>query len=242
MLFPKLWQIPTPDYTEQALKRLQQTLDERLQHIAAQKGEKIMMHSLAVEDMIIMDSIDRLKINIKITAIDTLMLNDETLSLLPILKKRFQTPLHIIKPDAKATQEFEQKHGKYPMYDSIELRKACCFIRKVEPLNRALKGASAWITGQRRSQSITRAELQFAEQDEARHMAKYNPIFDFSEEDVWAYAHAFELPLNPLYHKGYPSIGCAPCSKAIRQDEDLRAGRWWWESADKKECGLHVHA
>ena len=125
------------------------------------------------------------------------------------------------------------------MYESIELRKQCCYIRKVEPLNRALAAAPAWLTGQRRSQSVTRGDLPFEETDHARGIAKFNPIFDWQDDDVWAYAQTADLPLNALYNQGYPSIGCEPCTRPVKWDEDIRAGRWWWESKDSKECGLH---
>ena len=118
-------------------------------------------------------------------------------------------------------------------------RSRCCHIRKIEPLNRALKNAPAWLTGQRRSQSDTRSELNFEELDHSRNIAKFNPIFDWEENDVWAYAEAYGVPLNELYHQGYPSIGCEPCTRPVKEGENIRAGRWWWESKDSKECGLH---
>ena len=119
------------------------------------------------------------------------------------------------------------------------MRRRCCEIRKIEPLNRALADADAWLTGQRREQSVTRSGLDFAEQDSERGIAKYNPIFDWTEAEVWAYVQSRGLPFNGLYRQGYPSIGCAPCTMPVKEGDDIRAGRWWWESRDSKECGLH---
>ena len=134
---------------------------------------------------------------------------------------------------------YEEEKGKFAFYESVELRRECCHIRKIEPLNRAIQGADAWLTGQRREQSATRTVLPFAEQDQSRGIDKYNPIFDWSETDVWAYILANNVPYNDLYHQGFPSIGCEPCTRQVKQGEDIRAGRWWWESKDSKECGLH---
>jgi phosphoadenosine phosphosulfate reductase len=125
-------------------------------------------------------------------------------------------------------------------YDSVEMRKECCRIRKVEPLRRALAGKQAWLTGQRRSQSSTRAALDIQEFDEAHGLAKFNPLADWSEDDVWHYIRSNNVPYNLLHDKGYPSIGCEPCTRAIQPGEDVRAGRWWWENPESKECGLHV--
>jgi phosphoadenosine phosphosulfate reductase len=122
----------------------------------------------------------------------------------------------------------------------VDLRKACCQIRKVEPLKRALAGRGAWITGQRRAQSTTRGELPLEEHDQTFGLYKFNPLAEWSEEEVWSAIRALGIPYNPLHDQGYPSIGCEPCTRAIRPGEDLRAGRWWWESSDSKECGLHA--
>ncbi|MDU5801510.1 MAG: phosphoadenylyl-sulfate reductase, partial [Haemophilus parainfluenzae] len=142
-------------------------------------------------------------------------------------------------PIADEVIRYEEEKGKFAFYESVELRRECCHIRKIEPLNRAIQGADAWLTGQRREQSATRTALPFAEQDQSRGIDKYNPIFDWSETDVWAYILANNVPYNELYHQGFPSIGCEPCTRQVKQGEDIRAGRWWWESKDSKECGLH---
>lgn len=236
-----LWSIPQPVYAADRLAQLRATLDERLRQIATEPGRIVQMASLAVEDMVISEVIARLNLAIDIVAIDTGRLHGETLALADVFLKRFGRPLHWVQPDATAVADFSARHGLYPMYESLELRHACCHLRKVEPLNRVLAGASVWLTGQRRSQALTRHELTFVEADRERAMKKFNPIFDFSEDDVWAYVHAEELPINALYHQGYPSIGCEPCTIAVRAGEDIRSGRWSWERADKRECGLHTH-
>jgi phosphoadenosine phosphosulfate reductase len=135
---------------------------------------------------------------------------------------------------------FAPKNGLNAFYDSVEMRKECCRIRKVEPLKRALAGKKAWITGQRREQSATRSELQVEEFDAGHGLAKFNPLADWTENDVWNYIRGHNVPYNDLQDKGYPSIGCEPCTRAIEPGEDVRAGRWWWENPESKECGLHV--
>src|SRR5690606_5477825 len=137
-------------------------------------------------------------------------------------------------------EQYVKCHGAHAFYESVALRKSCCQIRKVEPLQRALAGRGAWITGQRRAQSATRGELPEGEQDPVFGLYKYNPLAAWSEADVWHAIHTLGIPYNPLHDQGYPSIGCEPCTRAIRPGEDVRAGRWWWESSDSKECGLHA--
>jgi len=144
------------------------------------------------------------------------------------------------RPEPAAVDSYVAQHGRNGFYDSVELRKECCRIRKIEPLNRALAGNTSWVTGQRRAQSVTRAALDVQEADPAHDMVKFNPLADWSEEDVWEYLRANQVPYNPLHDKGFPSIGCEPCTRAVEPGEDVRAGRWWWENPDSKECGLHV--
>ena len=132
------------------------------------------------------------------------------------------------------------EHGINLFYKSVELRKHCCQLRKLNPLKRALQGKEAWFTGLRRAQSVTRVDMQIVEWDDNAQMIKVNPLINWSEEDVWNYIHENKIPYNPLHDKGFPSIGCQPCTRAIEKGEDLRAGRWWWENPDTKECGLHA--
>ena len=238
---PQFWQLPAPDAN--ALARLpQKTTDlaQRLQHIAERFPQAVFASSLAAEDMIITDQIAKLQLPIQIITLNTGLLNPETEALIAATRQHYPViQLQVFQPQAEEAAQFVQQHGSVAMYESIALRKRCCFIRKIEPLNRALAHATAWLTGQRRSQSVTRQELLLEEHDDARNIAKFNPIFDWEDDDVWAYVQQHQVPMNALYQQGYPSIGCEPCTRPVKKDEDIRAGRWWWESKDSKECGLH---
>ncbi|MDG6895187.1 phosphoadenylyl-sulfate reductase [Volucribacter amazonae] len=241
LIKPKLWQIPTPNNEVVAsLADKVQTLTERLQQIAQQHQQARFASSLAVEDMLITDIIAKQHLPIQVFTLDTGLLHSETLDLLQQIAQIYpHLDFQVFQPQADKAEQFVQEFGKHAYYESVALRKQCCYIRKIEPLNRALEGADAWLTGQRREQSVTRTELPFAEQDEARAMAKYNPIFDWSEQQVWAYILHYQVPYNQLYLQGFPSIGCDPCTRPVKEGEDIRAGRWWWENKDSKECGLH---
>jgi phosphoadenosine phosphosulfate reductase len=190
--------------------------------------------------MVLTDLILRKKLNIGIFSLETGRLHQETLGMIDKVKAQYDYAITLFKPEASEVENYVAKNGLNAFYDSVEMRKECCRIRKVEPLNRALAGNKAWITGQRRAQSATRAELAAQEDDVAHAMQKFNPLTDWSEEDVWHYIRSYNVPYNPLHDKGYPSIGCEPCTRAIQPGEDVRAGRWWWENPESKECGLHV--
>jgi phosphoadenosine phosphosulfate reductase len=166
------------------------------------------------------------------------MLHDETIELLERTRANSRTRVEVLHPQHEAVVHFVKREGKDPMYRSVELRKACCHIRKVEPLERALAGQRAWITGLRREQSSARAEVALIDESEAR--AKINPLANWTWGDVWHYIEQYAVDYNPLHDEFYPSIGCAPCTRAISLGEDFRAGRWWWEQESAKECGLHV--
>jgi phosphoadenosine phosphosulfate reductase len=196
--------------------------------------------SLAAEDMVLTDMILRARLPITIFSLETGRLHQETLGMLDRIKEQYDYEVRLYKPEQAAVDAYVAQNGLNAFYDSVEMRKECCRIRKVEPLKRALAGNKAWITGQRRAQSTTRAELAVQENDEAHGMAKFNPLADWTEEDVWNYIRSNNVPYNPLHDKGYPSIGCEPCTRAIQPGEDIRAGRWWWENPESKECGLHV--
>jgi phosphoadenosine phosphosulfate reductase len=211
-----------------------------LARIADQYSPAVLASSLAAEDMVLTDMILRARLPIAIFSLETGRLHQETLGVLERIRERYDYEVKLYRPEAEAVDAYVRQNGLNAFYDSVELRKECCRIRKVEPLRRALARNKAWITGQRRGQSSTRAELAVQERDEAHGMEKFNPLADWSEHDVWQYIRINGVPYNPLHDKGYPSIGCEPCTRAIRPDEDVRAGRWWWESADTKECGLHV--
>lgn len=211
-----------------------------LEKIATEFSPAVFASSLAAEDMVLTDLILRHKLNIGIFSLETGRLHKETLSMLDRIKETYDYEVKLYKPEAEAVNSYVQQHGLNAFYDSVEMRKECCRIRKVEPLNRALRSNKAWITGQRRAQSATRAELAVQEDDVAHAMQKFNPLTDWSEDDVWYYIRSNNVPYNALHDKGYPSIGCEPCTRAVQPGEDVRAGRWWWENPESKECGLHV--
>lgn len=211
-----------------------------LEQVAREYSPAVFASSLAAEDMVLTDLILKAGLPIGIFSLETGRLHKETLAVLDAVKEKYGHTIAIYQPRAELVDEYVSKNGLNAFYDSVEMRKACCQVRKVEPLGRALEGNKAWITGQRRSQSTTRAELAVQEDDAAHGMQKFNPLADWDEADVWTYIRANDVPYNALHDRGYPSIGCEPCTRAIQPGEDVRAGRWWWESADSKECGLHL--
>ena len=211
-----------------------------LERIASDFTPAVFASSLAAEDMVLTDLILRAKLPIRIFTLETGRLHKETLGMLDRIHEVYGYNVEAYRPDAAAVDAYVRQNGLNAFYDSVEMRKECCRIRKVDPLNRALAGQRAWITGQRRAQSATRTDLSVQEDDAAHGMAKFNPLADWSEEDVWHYIRSNDVPYNPLHDRGYPSIGCEPCTRAIQPGEDVRAGRWWWENPESKECGLHV--
>jgi phosphoadenosine phosphosulfate reductase len=197
--------------------------------------------SFGAEDMVVLDLIARDGLAISIFTLDTGRLPRETHDLVAEVRKRYGLAIDVYSPWPESVDAYVEQHGRDGFYDGIEPRKACCGIRKVEPLARALAGKRAWITGLRREQADSRVALAETEQDAASKMWKFNPLADWSAADVWQYLRAYHVPYNALHDRGYPSIGCEPCTRAIRPDEHPRAGRWWWEQdAAKKECGLHA--
>ncbi|MEB0010984.1 phosphoadenylyl-sulfate reductase [Glaciimonas sp. Gout2] len=211
-----------------------------LEKIASEYTPAVFASSLAAEDMVLTDLILRSKLDIGIFTLETGRLHAETLGMLDRIKETYDYTVTPFRPQTEVVAAYVEQNGLNAFYDSVDMRKECCRIRKIEPLNRALSGNKSWVTGQRRAQSQTRAELHVQEQDDAHAMTKFNPLADWSEEDVWEYIRSNNVPYNPLHDKGYPSIGCEPCTRAIQPGEDVRAGRWWWENPDSKECGLHV--
>ncbi len=203
-------------------------------------GELTFANSFGAEDMVLTDLILQAKLPIEIFSLDTGRLPAETYSLIGEVEKRYGVKLKIYFPDAGAVEQYVRTHGINGFYDSVELRKGCCGVRKMEPLRRALAGKKAWITGLRAAQSVTRTGMALREFDEGNGLEKLNPLLDWSETEVWAYIRLFDVPYNALHDQFYPSIGCAPCTRAIAVGEDVRAGRWWWEDPTTKECGLHV--
>ena len=197
--------------------------------------------SLGAEDVVISHLINSLQLDIGIFVLETGALHPETLALLAQLKASSRAPVQVFTPANEAVVQFVAREGQAAMYRSIELRKACCQIRKMEPLSRALDGKSAWITGLRREQSGARAEVPLIDTTDASRV-KFNPLANWSWGDVWHFIAQNHVAYNPLHDQFFPSIGCAPCTRAISLGEDFRAGRWWWEDETAKECGLHVKA
>ena len=212
----------------------------QLEHIAQRYPRAACASSLAAEDMVLAHAIFSQRLPIVVFSLDTGRLPAETLALIDRVREHYGRPIEVWRPEPAAVHAHVRVHGEFGFYESIELRKACCHLRKVEPLTRALRGRGAWITGQRREQGATRTALALEEDDAAFGLRKFNPLALWSHEDVWQVIRHFDIPYNPLHDQGYPSIGCDPCTRAIKPGEDLRAGRWWWESADSKECGLHA--
>jgi len=205
----------------------------------AHAGSVVQSTSLGAEDMVVTDLIARHAVPVAIATLDTGMLHAETLALIARIEQTYGLSVEVFRPVEEAAAAFVEANGDQAMYRSLELRKACCGIRKMEPLARMLAGRSAWVTGLRREQSNHRAEVPFTELD-GNGRTKVNPLADWRWADVWHYIEQHQVPYNPLHDEFMPSIGCAPCTRAIAVGEDFRAGRWWWESEDAKECGLHV--
>jgi phosphoadenosine phosphosulfate reductase len=216
-------------------------LERALAEIAQRHTRPALASSLSAEDMVITDAIARLGLPIDIFTLDTGRLHAETLELISTTEKRYGVAIEVFRPKETDVAAYIAAHGANGFYDGVPQRKLCCAIRKVAPLNRALQNRDAWLTGQRREQSQTRAILSEAERDDERGIEKYNPLAEWLWDDVLAYAARFDVPMNLLYARGYVSIGCEPCTKAIRPGDDPRTGRWWWEESDGKECGLHAN-
>lgn len=207
-------------------------------HAAAEFSPLTQASSLGAEDVVITHLINALELDIPVFVLETGMLHPQTLELLERTEAKSRAPVRVYRPIHESVIQFVAREGKEPMYKSIELRKACCHIRKVEPLERALAGQKAWITGLRREQSNARAEVPLIDTSSER--VKLNPLANWAWGDVWHYIGVNQVDYNPLHDDFFPSIGCSPCTRAISLGEDFRAGRWWWEEADLKECGLHV--
>lgn len=210
-----------------------------LRAIARDHAPAVFASSFGAEDMVLLDLIAEHAPSVGVFTLDTGRLPEETLALIDRARDRYGLPIDVYFPDAARVESFARAQGVNAFYRSVELRKECCAIRKTEPLARALSGKRAWITGLRREQSVTRAEVALQEHDAAHGLAKFNPLVDWTEGDTWDYIRARSVPYNALHDRGYPSIGCAPCTRAVEPGEDVRAGRWWWENPEHKECGLH---
>ncbi len=218
-----------------ALSLLQNALNE-----FGSQNEIAFANSFGAEDMVLTDLILQNHLSIEIFSLDTGRLPTETYDLMAEVEHNYNTKLKVYFPQAQTVEFYVKNHGINAFYESIELRKACCHMRKVEPLQRALKGKQAWITGMRAAQATTRASLPVREYDEGNKLEKFNPLSDWTEQEVWGYIRLHNVAYNKLHDQFYPSIGCAPCTRAVAVGEDVRAGRWWWEDPNSKECGLHI--
>jgi phosphoadenosine phosphosulfate reductase len=204
-------------------------------------GQVTFSTSFSYEDQVIAHAILNNQLPVNIFTLDTGRLFAETYSVWSRTNEKYNTHITALYPDHRLLEEFVAEKGPNSFYDSVDNRKQCCFIRKVEPLKRALAGNAVWITGLRAEHSPDRQNLAVIEWDESNRIIKYNPLLHWTTEQVKQYINDNNVPYNPLHDKGFVSIGCAPCTRAVQPGEDFRAGRWWWEDAAKKECGLHVH-
>ena len=215
------------------------SLPEAIQLVAELfPGKVVFSSSLGQEDQVITDAIFKNNIDVKIFTLDTGRLFNETYELLDRTTARYKKDVKVYFPESADVEEFVKTKGINSFYESVDNRKSCCFIRKVKPLNRALEGAKVWITGLRAEQSENRHDMPMIEWSEEKQLYKFNPLIRWSYQDMMDYIEKFNVPYNRLHDKGFISIGCAPCTRAVEPGEDARAGRWWWESS-QKECGLH---
>jgi phosphoadenosine phosphosulfate reductase len=206
-------------------------------------GRKVALSSsFGAEDMVLIDMLMKIDARARILTLDTGRLPQETYNVMDAARQKYGATIEVFFPQADAVQAMVAERGMNLFYHSVENRKLCCGIRKMEPLGRALSGLDAWITGLRREQSVTRTDVHKVEWDEGNKLVKVNPLVDWSQDDVWTYIRNQNVPYNALHDRGYPSIGCAPCTRAVQPGEHERAGRWWWEHPETKECGLHVNS
>jgi phosphoadenosine phosphosulfate reductase len=203
------------------------------------KGKIALSSSLSIEDQVLTDLVAKIDKQTRIFTLDTGRLFPETYSLIDSTNKKYGINIEVFFPDHNRVEEMVKTNGINLFYDSIDKRKQCCQVRKLEPLKRAFEGLEVWICGLRQEQSVTRLGVKEVEWDEANGIIKINPLVRWLEKDVWDYIKTNNVPYNELHDKGFPSIGCQPCTRAIKPGEDLRAGRWWWEEPEHKECGLH---
>ena len=233
------------EYTTEEIEMLNSRFEKRapeevLSYFLDRFGNRIALSSsLSIEDQALTDMVLRIDSHVRIFTLDTGRLFPETYQLIDRTNERYKIKMEVFCPQAEALQRFVHEQGINPFYESIEKRHACCHVRKLEPLSRAFQGLDAWICGLRQSQSITRNHMKMVEWDERHALLKVNPLIQWTEEQVWEYIKTNQVPYNKLHNQGYPSIGCEPCTRAVKPGEDIRSGRWWWESPDHRECGLH---
>jgi phosphoadenosine phosphosulfate reductase len=212
----------------------------RLSLVAGLGGRAVFTTSLGIEDQVITAEIGNHRLPIEVATLQTGRLFPETLALIDETESQYGVHIRRYEPEQADIDAYAAKYGLNGFYESVEARHACCTVRKLKPLAQALAGATIWITGLRRGQSTNRAETPFAEYDPERHILKINPLADWDIATIKSYVADNSVPVNPLHTRGYPSIGCEPCTRAIKPGEPERAGRWWWEQDEKRECGLHV--
>jgi phosphoadenosine phosphosulfate reductase len=220
-------------------KLLDSSTKEIISYFVENFNNVALSSSLGVEDQVLTDLLLNKDKNANIFTLDTGRLHPETYDVMDATNLKYQIKINVFFPQNQMVEELYQTQGINGHYESIDNRKRCCNIRKIEPLKRALENVDIWITGLRASQSITRIDMPLVEYDAAFNVIKVNPLIKWSETDVWDYIKENRVPYNKLHDKGFPSIGCAPCTRAIKEGEDVRAGRWWWENPEHKECGLH---
>jgi len=237
-----LWQRPRVAATPVGFAEREAALHTLVADIGRRHQQAALASSLSPEDIVLAHAIAAAGAPIDVFVIDTGRLHPQTLELIAATEQRFGRRVLVVRPNLQDVATHIEKHGRFGFYDSAPVRHACCHLRKVEPLQRALAGRDAWLTGQRRAHGPERARLAVEEWDDARGIAKFNPLALWTDDSVWHYVDRHQLPTNPLHAKGYASIGCEPCTRAIHADEDPRAGRWWWEAGHTKECGLHITA
>lgn len=230
------------DATAKALNEALEGLDlaGRLALVAGLEGRTVFTTSLGIEDQVITAVIGKNKLAVDVATLETGRLFNETVALIDETEETYGILIKRYHPEKTDVDAYAAQYGLNGFYDSVEARHACCDVRKLKPLARALEGASYWVTGLRRGQSGNRAATPFAEADAERGLIKINPLADWDIETIRAHVAANAVPVNPLHARGYPSIGCEPCTRAIKPGEPERAGRWWWENDEKRECGLHV--
>lgn len=214
--------------------------DVLLRHFMNQYGDRIALSSsLSIEDQTLTDMMLAIDHQARIFSLDTGRLFPETYALIDKTNLHYDIKIEVYCPQTEDLQEMVNNHGINLFYESIEKRHLCCQVRKLEPLSRAFRTLDAWVCGLRRGQSVTRSDMRRIEWDERHSLLKINPLIDWSEEQTWSYIREHRVPYNKLYDQGYPSIGCQPCTRAVKDGEDIRSGRWWWEDPQHRECGLH---
>jgi phosphoadenosine phosphosulfate reductase len=226
---------------EQLNKQFQNSsAQEVLEYLLTKTDKKVALSSsFGAEDQVLSDIMLKIDKNANIFTLDTGRLPYETYSVMDETNLKYGIKVNVFFPKDEDIEELYQTQGINGFYESVENRKNCCYVRKIAPLKRALNGIDIWVTGLRSSQSVTREGMRMFEMDAANNVIKVNPLINWSESDVWDYIKSHKVPYNKLHDLGYPSIGCAPCTRAVKEGEDIRSGRWWWENPEHKECGLH---